>query len=271
MDWSLVLISQGIESTIEQSEDLGWAIQVEPHQYAAAEQTIQQYQAENHHWRWRRPVVAEMFFDWTALGWVSLMIVFFWLQSTHAALKTQGLMKSSAVSAGEWWRLFTATCLHGDAAHLASNLSIGLLLIGLTMGRFGSGIGLLASLLAGVGGNVATWLMFPEHRSLGASGVVMGCVGLLAAQLFAFRSGAAGVRYAATGIAAGCMLFVLLGLNPNTDVLAHFGGFVSGLVLGTLLLPFRRILAGNKTNLIAAIGYALLIIIPWWLALAAPV
>ena len=29
------------------------------------------------------------------------------------------------------------------------------------------------------------------------------------------------------------MLFVLLGLEPGTDVVAHFGGFVSGLILGS--------------------------------------
>jgi hypothetical protein len=36
-------------------------------------------------------------------------------------------------------------------------------------------------------------------------------------------------------LAAGVMLFVLTGSNPDSDVLVHFGGFVAGLAVGGLL------------------------------------
>ncbi len=87
-------------------------------------------------------------------------------------------MDGAAVAHGQWWRLFTAIWLHADLAHLATNATIGLLLLGLAMGRYGTGAGLLAAYLAGAGGNlVAGLISLQPHRSLGASGMVIGCLG----------------------------------------------------------------------------------------------
>jgi len=162
-----------------------------------------------------------------------LTVVFFWLSDTRANLSAAGIMNGAAVARGEWWRLFTATLLHADLGHLAANAVFGLVLIGLAMGQCGTGVGLLAAYLAGAGGNVASWLVYGEaHHGLGASGVVMGALGLLAVQSLPLlkgnptretRNGRPGRRR---------MLFVLLGLNPEADVVAHSGGFVAGLVLG---------------------------------------
>jgi membrane associated rhomboid family serine protease len=139
------------------------------------------------------------------------------------------------------------------------------------MGNFGTGVGLLAAYLAGAGGNITTWLIFSAgHRSLGASGMVMGCVGLLAAQSISFRSGDPGrLKYAVSGLVGGVMLFALFGLNPESDVLAHVGGFVSGLVLGAILVNSNPRLAQNSAaNVLAGIVFCLLVILPWWLALS---
>jgi len=58
-----------------------------------------------------------------------------------------------------------------------ANAGFGLVLLGLAMGVYGTGVGLLAALLAGAGGNAAAWLIDPGHRSLGASGMVDGLPG----------------------------------------------------------------------------------------------
>src|ERR1051326_7747346 len=50
MDWSLVLASQGIETTIEHTET-GWELLVPVAEYEHALQTLRQYQHENRHWR----------------------------------------------------------------------------------------------------------------------------------------------------------------------------------------------------------------------------
>lgn len=178
-------------------------------------------------------------------------------------------MDASAVAHGQWWRLFTAIYLHADVAHLAANAGIGFLLLGLTMGRFGTGIGLLAAFIAGAGGNIAALLIYPEgHRSLGASGMVMGCVGLLAAQSFSISKNPASWKYTVSGVAGGIMLFALMGLAPGTDVVAHLGGFVSGLVLGIVLTVIPRLAQNTAANIIAGSAFSLLTILTWRLALS---
>jgi len=271
MDWSLVLISQGIESTVDFSEEMGWGLILAAIDHQPAVHILEQYRAENRHWPWRQKISSKgVLFDWASLGWVLLVGAFFWIQ-THAAssFREAGLMDAIAVSHGEWWRLFTAIFLHADAGHFALNASIGLFLLGLTMGNFGTGFGLLASYLAGAGGNIATWLIYTDgHRSLGASGMVMGCVGLLASG--ALLTGAPPGRrwrYLVGGLAAGAMLFASLGLSPGSDVLAHFGGFVSGLVLGCLLMAAPRLRRSTAANAFAGVIFCILVILPWWLAL----
>ncbi|HLP76663.1 MAG TPA: rhomboid family intramembrane serine protease [Candidatus Paceibacterota bacterium] len=269
MDWSLALISQGIESTIDRSDENGWGLIVPEDQQARAQETIERYLAENRRWPWRQEIRQEVFFDWGAIAWMFLLAVFYALEAHGPDFRAAGLMRSDAVMHGQWWRLFTAVCLHADVAHLASNLSVGVFLLGLTMGRYGTGAGLLAAFLAGAGGNVATWLMFPDHRSLGASGMVMGCVGLLAAQAFSVGRNPYSIKYAVSGIVGGLFLFLLLGLGPGTDVLAHFGGFASGLLLGTILLFLPRLAQNTGANIIAGGIFSGLVIGTWWLALAA--
>ena len=91
-------------------------------------------------------------------------------------------------------------------AHLAMNLVFGLLFLGLVMGRYGPGIGMFAAYLAGVGGNLIAWWVYDEtHRGLGASGVVMGALGLLAIQSGAFlkRRNSNTFRFFASSILAG--------------------------------------------------------------------
>jgi len=173
------------------------------------------------------------------------------------------------VAHGQWWRLFTAMWLHADLAHLATNATIGVLLLGLAMGCYGTGAGLLAAYLAGAGGNlVAGLISLQPHRSLGASGMVMGCLGLLAVQSFSlWRQTPQAMKYILSGICGGVMLFILLALTPGTDVLAHLGGFACGLVLGALLSLVSAVAQMPRTNLLSGLLFALLVIVPWWLAL----
>src|SRR5882724_11135674 len=184
MDWSLALISQGIEATVDHSEEMGWGLIVDERDSEHARAVCKQYERENLHWPWQPKIfIPALAFDWGSLAWVFLLCLFFWLSERSPIFHDAGVMNSAAVSRGEWWRLFTAIYLHADMAHLASNAGIGFVLLGLAMGRFGTGIGLLAAFLAGAFGNVASWFVYPSnHQSLGASGMVMGCLGLLAAQ-----------------------------------------------------------------------------------------
>jgi len=270
MDWSLVLTSQGIEPVIEQTEDSHWTLVVGVEDYNAAVSTIRQYRLENLRWPWRKPIFkTHTVFDWASVAWLLLAIGVFWLTQMRPGLKEAGFLDSAAVARGEWWRLFTAIWLHADLGHLATNGAFGCLLLGLAMGRYGTGVGLLAAYLAGVGGNVASWLIHAkEHGSLGASGMVMGALGLVAVQSLGLLKRAPHAwRFAAGGVIAGIMLFVLLGLSPGTDVPAHFGGFVTGLALGALLVVATEFAQNAIINFASALLFATLVIWTWMLAL----
>lgn len=269
MDWSLALVSQGIECIIDQGEETGWCLIVDEDDHERALGIIQQYQLENFRWPWQQKIFRqEISFDWGSLAWVILMCLFFWLSERSVNFRDAGVMNSEAVSHGEWWRLFTAVSLHADAGHLASNAGIGFVLLGLAMGRFGTGVGLLAAYLAGAGGNVASWLLYPHsHQSLGASGMVMGCLGLLAAQSVSWlKRDANSLKSVVAGLTGGLMLFVLMGLSPGTDVAAHFGGFLAGVVLGAMLAFAPRLGRSTLANILAGALFSVLVIVPWWLA-----
>jgi rhomboid protease GluP len=271
MDWSLVLVSQGIETTIEGSENsAGWGLRVGEADYPRAIQALRLYQLENRRWLWQQNIFEPTgyLFDWASLAWVLLVCLFFWATDGRSELRAAGEMDSLGVSQGQWWRLFTAIWLHADLAHLAGNATFGFLLLGLAMGRYGTGIGLLAAYFAGVGGNLAAFLLSAKHLSLGASGMVMGGLGLLAIQSPSlWRQSPRGARYLLSGICGGIMLFVLLGLTPGTDVLAHFSGFASGLLIGGLLSLFPGLTRRPVPNLICGFLFAALVIWPWGFAL----
>src|ERR1019366_7200333 len=89
MDWSLVLVSQGIETTIDQAEDgSGWGLLVAGPDLGTAIKIIRQYHLENRGWPWQQQVFkAGFLFDWAALAWALLAGLFFWL-STHTDLQS---------------------------------------------------------------------------------------------------------------------------------------------------------------------------------------
>ena len=267
MDWSLALVSQGIEAGVDHDAEAGWGLLVDERDAARASEIIQQYQIENQHWPWQQKIFTPaLAFDWGSLAWVFLLCLFFWLSERTAGFRDAGVMSSTAVSHGEWWRLFTAVYLHADAGHLASNAGIGFVLLGLAMGRFGTGVGLLAAFLAGVLGNVSSWLVYPDnHQSLGASGMVMGCLGLLAVQSVS-RQRPKKLKLAFGGLVAGVMLFILMGLSPGTDVVAHLGGFLGGVLLGVPLTLLPRLARDTGINIIAGAIFSVLTIVSWWLA-----
>ena len=271
MDWSLVLVSQGIESTIEHSPEKGsWGLTIDARDHEAAVAAIRQYRLENRHRTWQKKLVGTgLLFDARSLIWATAIIVFYALSLTRD-LKTRGLMDNAAVRAGEWWRPFTATLLHADVAHLAANVTTGILILGLAMGFYGAEVCLLASYLAGAAGNLAGLMIHGEsHRSLGASGMVMGGLGLLTVQsLFLWRQSRSTVEFIKRGVLAGLLLLVLMGLNPTSDIIAHLGGFAGGCVIGVVLASVGpEVMRHRYANRVAGFVLVVLVLVPWWFAL----
>src|ERR1044071_5131417 len=246
MDWSLVLLSQGIESTLETPPE-GWALLVEPQDHPRALAVLRQYQLENRGWRWPK-TMPQITFHWGSVAWCVLLALFHFADALSGLrLRDAGMMEPAAVQNGSWWRLFTATLLHFDLAHLMANLAFGFPIFGLAMGRYGPACALLASALAGASGNLAGLLFRPRNfHGLGASGMVMGALGLLAVQSLS------------------------LALGPTTPATRKYmlGGLLVGLVLGTVMawVPQQRLLSAPVNAACGAV-LAVLIAVTWTLAL----
>lgn len=272
MDWSLVLVSQGIETFIERDpETERWQLAVHWPDQERALHAIRQYRAENQRQLWRHTLPwTGLIFDWRSGLWFFLLVVIFAFEETRSGfLRSAGAMHNESVWSGQWWRLFTAVTLHGDISHLVSNVTTGILLLGLAMGSYGPGLAVLAAFLAGAGGNLAGLMFYPAgHRGLGASGMIMGALGMLAVQSLAVLPLANPKQLTVRGLGGGVLLLVLLGTSPGTDVLAHVAGFISGCVLGGLLLlvPARNLQSG-WANRGAELLCAALVLWTWWLAL----
>ncbi len=142
---------------------------------------------------------------------------------------------------GEWWRLLTATVLHGGLVHIGFNM-YALYALGPTVERFyGSLLFSVIYLIAGIGGAWASYT-FGDLRgpSIGASGAIFGLIGCLIGFFLTARSvlgdfARQNLRQM-VGTAA-INLIIGLSLSSVIDNYAHIGGMVMGLALGYALAP----------------------------------
>jgi membrane associated rhomboid family serine protease len=75
-------------------------------------------------------------------------------------------------------------------------------------------------------------------------------------------------RFILGGVAGGFFIFLLEGLNPSSDVIAHIGGFASGLLFGSILALMPAKFAQNKTlDRIAFFFFVTISALVWILAL----
>ena len=275
MDWSLVLASQDIPTTIVQSDEGGWGLAVEAPDYERALEAIRLYRLENRRWHWRQTIPwSEATFHWGALGWCLLLVLIHWLTLNRLPdFRIDAQFDSALVAGGQWWRAFTAILLHADVGHLLANTTIGFLLLGLAMARFGAGLALLAAYLAGAAGNVVGLMLHAKpYIGLGASGMVMGALGLIIISPYLRRSvHPRALKQLTQAIISGVLLFLLLGVDPASDVIAHLGGFVAGVLLGALLAAIPQRILQNSA-LIGGAWVVLLGLFTWtgWLALTHP-
>jgi membrane associated rhomboid family serine protease len=197
---------------------------------------------------------------------------YYWSAVKFPGIRDLGILDSEKVLHGQWWRLGAAITLHENMPHLMANVTIGFILMGLAMARYGAGIGLLAAYLSGVAGNLASLLIYSQpHQSLGASGMVMGALGLVSVQSFSFwRSYRFGRRFMIRAFASGAMILALIGFSPGSDFPAHVGGFIAGAIFGCLLGVAPQRWQRGPANMAALLALAAMIWTTWQLALRAP-
>lgn len=195
-------------------------------------------------------VLIAMLAPWHCVRWDKLLSLSILPATPREWLTTAGLDAYRVSVTGEWWRAFTSLTLHADAAHLVSNLVMGVI-FGIPLCRHtGVGFGFLLTVLAGALGNTITTFLRPaSFLSQGFSTAVFASVGLLAAfaAAFAGRHAAAhaptrrrevaikhGLLKALVPLGAGLGILAMFGGSeaPRVDYLAHVMGLFSGILLG---------------------------------------
>ena len=173
-----------------------------------------------------------------ALGAVFAGEVVLGALDSRDAIVAAGALVREAVRAGEWWRLVSATFLHGSLDHLISN-AIGLFILGMACEHgFGRGQYVILYAASAVGGSVLSLLTSPGP-SVGASGAIFGLQGA-AIMLFRQHRDRLLVRDRRIGfVLLVWAVYSILGgiLNPYVDNGAHLGGAVTGALVARRLRP----------------------------------
>jgi|GEM_PF-540148 len=160
-----------------------------------------------------------------------------------AVLVGRGANWWPATHDGQWWRLGTYVFLHIGLVHIAFNL-IALAQTGpLVEKAFGRGRMLFFFVLTGVVGGVASLLLTPGGFSAGASGAVMGLIGVGAG--WGHRDGTTigrevrnqMIKWALYTMAFGLIVNMRGGFGFRVDNAAHGAGLVTGAALGYLTPP----------------------------------
>ena len=169
---------------------------------------------------------------------LQLLTNFIFYQDLPAAL---GMKINQAILDGQYWRLITPMFLHGSILHLGFNL-YALFILGRRIERFfGSFRFLLLFLIAGITGNLFSFIFTPAP-SLGSSTAIFG---LLAAEgvfiyqhrdLFGDRT-----KVALRQIVQVAVINLLIGLSPGIDNWGHFGGLIGGLLFAWFAGPIFKL------------------------------
>ena len=139
---------------------------------------------------------------------------------------------------GDWWRLLTYMFLHGGLMHIAFNMWCLWDLGALCESLYGRWTFAAVYLTTGVAGGVASIAWNPRVLSVGASGAIFGLAGALIASFYLgeFSLPSIAIRGTLRSLVFFVGFNVLFGsMFPGIDNACHFGGLVSGLILGALI------------------------------------
>lgn len=149
----------------------------------------------------------------------------------------------------QWYRLVTAMFLHGGLIHIGFNMMV-LLDIGPVVEElYGSARYLFIYILTGVAG-FALSMFF--HPAVGASGALMGLIGILIA--VSGKRGSIEARALRSRLISWAISVFLLGFFIGADNVAHFGGLATGFALGKIMAD-RQPMNASERNRAYALGW----------------
>ncbi|OAY57871.1 RHOMBOID-like protein 1 isoform X1 [Manihot esculenta] len=159
------------------------------------------------------------------------------LGPSSTTLEKMGALDVDKVVHGhEPWRLVSCIWLHAGVFHILSNM-LSLLFIGIRLEQeFGFiRIGLVY-VISGFGGSLLSALFIQSGISVGASGALFGLLGGMLSELITNWTIYANKLAALSTLVLIIVINLAVGILPHVDNFAHIGGFLSGFLLGFVLL-----------------------------------
>lgn len=155
------------------------------------------------------------------------------------------------IATNEWWRLVTAMFLHGGLIHIGFNM-MALMQLGPALEElYGSARYFFLYVVTGAFGFLASATV--GHFSIGASGALLGLVGLMLA-ITSKRGGTYMRELRSRLISSVAILFVLGFMGMGIDNWAHGGGLAAGFALGKIFTD-RQPMNSNERRTAYALGW----------------
>ena len=156
----------------------------------------------------------------------------------------------------EWYRLVTAMFLHGGLIHIAFNMMVLMDLGPMVEEVYGSARFLFLYVVSGIASfAVSAFAKGLASFSIGASGAILGLIGLLIA--ITSRRGGLFRKELRSRLISWVVTIFAMGLlfsGLRTDNWAHFGGLAAGFLLGKLFAD-RQPEAGSERRRAYALGW----------------
>ena len=147
----------------------------------------------------------------------------------------------------EWYRLITAMFLHGGLIHIGFNMMVLMDIGPIVEEVYGSARYFFLYVVMGAASFVVSSLA--GHLSLGASGAILGLVGLMIA--ITTRRGGAYMRELRSRLISWVVTIFAMGLlftGMRTDNWAHAGGLAAGFLLGKMFTDRQPLNGAEKTR-----------------------
>ncbi|CAL5429839.1 unnamed protein product [Camellia sinensis] len=171
---------------------------------------------------------------------------------SSSTLEKLGALEWNKVAHGhQGWRLITCIWLHAGVVHLLANM-LSLVFIGIRLEQqFGFDVGIYDGflgvwmsyvlvgaiyLLSGVGGSILSSLFIQRSISVGASGALFGLLGAMLSELLTNWTIYTNKAAALFTLVIIIVINLAVGILPHVDNFAHIGGFLTGFLLGFILL-----------------------------------
>lgn len=143
------------------------------------------------------------------------------------------------------WRLLAACFLHANLMHIVFNMWVLVDLAPAVEEVYGSPRFFFLYIVCGIGGYVLSCFM--GHFSIGASGAIVGLIGVLLA--ITYRRGGSHMQQLRSQVYRWIIYLVLWGFFfPGIDNMAHLGGGITGFILGKLMMDREPATASERKS-----------------------